>query len=459
MLSAVTSLFASELTPNEKPKWFFWYPPGTDARTKKFLFKIVKYLDQVNITSAYVSGMKEDLGFVGNELTWFTSAWRSCFTISTSVISSGTLRLTISIVPPHIWLPGCEFLWGLFTLALYKANGAKMIYALRFLIGVLEGSAFGFMTSAIYTNMHMRNGLEGWRWLFIIDAIITFGVAIFGFVFFPDTPATTKAWYLTAEEKAFAVERLIPEGRGEEFSSGGLSVFKRLFTRHWTLLVFCWIGWSNTLGKYVGTVFSLYLKNDPSRWSLYQINNIPTSSGGFNIAMMLGGGWIVDMTGRRYLLIVGFLCTQILGTVLYLIYDIGVGGQIAGLLLGAVDGPTSPIIMTWANLLLSGDAQRRALTIACMNCLGSAVSTIVNTYGYKATDAPEMRKGVGLSLAFVCFELICVTVLRFVELSSRKDREADETSSKAEEGSPERESKEKELMEGEGGEVVPVATK
>ncbi|GAA5860879.1 hypothetical protein JCM8547_003877 [Rhodosporidiobolus lusitaniae] len=453
MASLIRRLFASELRADEPAKFFLWMPPGTTYQTKRFLWKLDAFVISygclsywVNITNAYVSGMKEDLGFFGNELTWFTTY----FTIGTSlsIIPSNWI---ICYVPPHIWLPGCEFAWGILTLVMYKSNSAKMIYALRFLIGCLEGSTFvgmiycfgswytkrelgkrlaifatcaylgsmfsGYMTSAIVATLDGRNGLEGWRWLFIIDAAITFVIAIWGFTTFPDTPMKTRAWWLSPEEKKFAVERLKVEGRGEEFDAGGLSVFKRLFTRRFALLVFAWIGWSNTLGKYVGTVFSLYLKNNPSRWSLYQINNIPTSSGGFNIAGMLLLGWLIDMTGRRYAVIVACLCTQILGTVLYLVYDIGVGGQIAALLLGALDGPTSPIIMTWANLILGGDVQRRALTIATMNATGSAVSSIVNNYGYKATDAPQMRKGIGISLGFVCFELVMVTILRYVEIN------------------------------------------
>lgn len=34
---------------------------------------MIKYLDQTNITTAYVSGMSEDLGFHGNELNLFTT--------------------------------------------------------------------------------------------------------------------------------------------------------------------------------------------------------------------------------------------------------------------------------------------------------------------------------------------------------------------------------------------------
>ncbi|GAA6024871.1 hypothetical protein JCM10207_003162 [Rhodosporidiobolus poonsookiae] len=171
------------------------------------------------------------------------------FTVGTTIAMipsnyiSESLR-AVTIVPPCIFLPAAEFLWGILTLDMYKAKNHTTIRALRFLIGFLEGTAFagmiycfgswytkrelskclaifaccaylgsmfsGYMTAAIYKNMDGTNGLHGWQWLFIIDAIITFAVAGFGFAFFPGTPATTKAWWLTAEEKQFAVICLSP---------------------------------------------------------------------------------------------------------------------------------------------------------------------------------------------------------------------------------------------------------
>ena len=52
-------------------------------------------------------------------------------------------------------------------------------------------------------------GLSGWRWLFIIDGVITLPVAAYGFLFFPDTPKDTKAPYLSEDEKALALSRVL----------------------------------------------------------------------------------------------------------------------------------------------------------------------------------------------------------------------------------------------------------
>lgn len=113
----------------------------------------------------------------------------------------------------------------------------------------------------------------GRRWVFIFDGIITIVVALYGYVFFPDTPYNTEAFYLTASEKARCVERLVEDGR-EETSKFSWDLFKRAF-QSWQLyvLTILWMFWNTTVGKVANTVAQLFLKNDPDHeWSLYQVS-------------------------------------------------------------------------------------------------------------------------------------------------------------------------------------------
>lgn len=52
-------------------------------------------------------------------------------------------------------------------------------------------------------------GIAGWRWLFIIEGVITIGVAIAAGFILPDYPATTK--WLDEEERNFASWRLMAD--------------------------------------------------------------------------------------------------------------------------------------------------------------------------------------------------------------------------------------------------------
>lgn len=51
-------------------------------------------------------------------------------------------QIIITYVRPSIWLPALELIWGVFTGILAISRNAQTIYALRFLIGFCEASAY-----------------------------------------------------------------------------------------------------------------------------------------------------------------------------------------------------------------------------------------------------------------------------------------------------------------------------
>lgn len=66
------------------------------------------------------------------------------------------------------------------------------------------------MQGGIQNTMHGKSGFAGWKWLFIIDFAITVPVALYGYFMFPDTPHTTKAFWLSEEERQLCLTRLPP---------------------------------------------------------------------------------------------------------------------------------------------------------------------------------------------------------------------------------------------------------
>lgn len=80
--------------------------------------------------------------------------------------------------------------------------------------------------TAIYNTMDGHAGLSGWRWVFILDGIITIPIAIFGFLAFPDLPENTKSWYFSQEEKELAINRIPP--KNPEGHRIGFSLFRRV---------------------------------------------------------------------------------------------------------------------------------------------------------------------------------------------------------------------------------------
>jgi ACS family pantothenate transporter-like MFS transporter len=75
------------------------------------------------------------------------------------------------------------------------------------------GSAFGgYIQSAVQATLNGHDGLAAWRWVFVIDGVLTIGTALYGVIFFPGTPDTTTAFYFTEEEKVRCRERMKEEG-------------------------------------------------------------------------------------------------------------------------------------------------------------------------------------------------------------------------------------------------------
>ena len=115
------------------------------------------------------------------------------------------------------------------------------------------------MQSAIYTNMHDLNGIAGWRWLlFIIDFIITIPIAIYGFIFFPDTPETSKAFYFNEKEVQLAKLRVHQRPHTKlDWSSYLRGVLGRW---HWWLFSMLWIlgGENESFGS--NSLFAIWLQ-------------------------------------------------------------------------------------------------------------------------------------------------------------------------------------------------------
>lgn len=197
----------------------------------------MKFLDQTNMISAYISGMREDLSMLGNEYTYATTA----YTVGYAIMQVPS-TLIVQKIPPSIWLGAMEVGWGVWTFAQAGLSSSSQLYAFRFLVGLFEasfspvvlyviggwytktelakrttlfqitaplGAAFsGYLQAAVYEGMDGRNGLAGWRWLYIICGLMTVPVGIATFFFFPNTPYKTKPWFLTEEEHAIALRRV-----------------------------------------------------------------------------------------------------------------------------------------------------------------------------------------------------------------------------------------------------------
>lgn len=83
--------------------------------------------------NAYVSGLKEDLGFNGNQLVSLNSMY-----VAGAVIGQLPFTFIFPMFPMNYTIPGLEIGWGIFTLLQYRTQTFGELMAYRFLVGIFE---------------------------------------------------------------------------------------------------------------------------------------------------------------------------------------------------------------------------------------------------------------------------------------------------------------------------------
>lgn len=86
--------------------------------------------------------MKEDLHLTGNDLNYLTTFFNIGY-----IIGQLPSQLILTRIRPSIWLPTLELIWSFIVMGMAGAKNVQTMYALRFLVGLLEASAYpGIMT-------------------------------------------------------------------------------------------------------------------------------------------------------------------------------------------------------------------------------------------------------------------------------------------------------------------------
>jgi ACS family pantothenate transporter-like MFS transporter len=133
-------------TPSHSWRGWLWDSADVSKEERRFLFKLdatlltfgtlgmlIKWIDTSNITNAFVSGMKEDLGLYGNQYNYIIVSWTIGY-----IVGQLPSNFILTRVPAHIWIPFQEIGWTVFTFALAGAKSYRALLGLRFVVGLFE---------------------------------------------------------------------------------------------------------------------------------------------------------------------------------------------------------------------------------------------------------------------------------------------------------------------------------
>ncbi|KAL5315226.1 hypothetical protein ACEPPN_017877 [Leptodophora sp. 'Broadleaf-Isolate-01'] len=325
-------LAKSEFPENETPiyveskrtwKSYFWSTLDVPKDEARFLTKLdltlisasalgvmCRYLDQVNITNAFNSGMKEDLSLYGKELNYANAIWSAAY-----VFGQVPSNLILTRVNVPLYIAFLELSWTVFTFAHAGVHNTTQLYVFRFFVGLFEAGHFpavmyvassyykpyelarrntiiqvftsvgplfsGFLMAAVYAGLDGVANIAGWRWMYIICGCISFPCAVWTAVAMPQLPSRAKAnWIFTQKEVELARARIPPT---DSRVLRGLFKWKDIKKWHTTWHVYLLIFW----------VKSYNVKGQTPVFSVAEINIIPL---GMNAVAYIFTAWIPIFT-------------------------------------------------------------------------------------------------------------------------------------------------------------------
>ncbi|KAI0555423.1 MFS transporter-like protein [Xylaria curta] len=415
-----------------------------------WLMYFLNFLDRNAIVNGKLNHIDKDLGLVGSQYntcvsiffvgyitaqvpsnmlvtrlrpSWYLSGWMLAWAIVSTLNClvkdyHGLLavRLVLGLTEAPFY-PGGIYLVSLFYTRKETATRLAVFYT-----GNLLASTFsGLIAAGVFAGLDGVHGLAGWRWLFLIQGVVTVAVAIAGFFILPDTPLTTR--WLTEEERQLAHARIARDTTEKGYMptstwSGLWDAARDYRTWIFTLMTNLHLS-ANNFKNYLPTAvaslgfsntISLVLTSPPYLVATFASVAVSWSSGHFNERT-----W--HITGSKALAILGF-------AVATATYNIGARYFAIVLFVGATYGVNN-INLAWTAATVGQTDEKKAAALAIANTFGN-LSFVYTPYLWSDSTAPLFRPACLASIGFSFGVIVTAWTMKWILIrTNRKIRAQD----------------------------------
>jgi MFS family permease len=406
---------------------------------------LISHLDRANIGNAKIEGLAADLNLVGNQ--W--NIVLSLFFIPYVLLEVPSNILLKKFKRPSVYLGILVTAWGIImTLHGVVKNFAGLL-AVRILLGVFEAGfypgavylctfwymprqlasriawfyctsalsgAFSGLLAAGIAQMDGVGGYEGWRWIFILEGIVTVVLGVSCFFFLIDSPTLSGRWLEPSEIRFLEIQHFIKQGgKASEDEDDKFSWYEmKMVLKNWRLYMQAYILLCISACSY-GTKFTLpsIVKGMGFQNTQAQLMTVPAY-----VAGALSAVFFARLSDRFYWRMPFVAIPLALIAIGYSVI-MSFGGDLTGSHVGpgyfalvlTTMGiyPVQPAGSSWAANNLA-PAKRRAIGVAFNICIGN-IGGVIGSYMYLDSENPTYWTGYGLSLAFGASGLIVALLL------------------------------------------------
>ncbi|KAH6967852.1 major facilitator superfamily domain-containing protein [Ilyonectria sp. MPI-CAGE-AT-0026] len=398
----------------------------------------ISLIDRTNLGLALVAGMQEDLGLaVGNRYTVIVMVffvayvvfeipsnlvlpkagpanWLSFLGVSFGAIligmgftqSWGTMALCRALLGIFEagFLPGCTYL---ITCWYTRFEVGKRLSG--FWILSVVTSAFAAIFAYALSLLGGQQGLNGWRWIFIIEGTITAVVCFIGRFIIIDFP-TQADKFLSPAEKEFIIARINHDrGDGEEDTINAAKVLHHL--KDWRLYCWAFNMMASTLPGYAYSYFLPIILRDGMGYSSTQAQLLSAPPYILAAIMTFVSGWLGDRYKLRGPIIA---LHQALTAASMLITAYGKANAVryfgaflgVGFLQFCVPG-----VLTFQANNITSQSKRAVASATCL--IGSGIGGIIAGTAFKSTESPLYTTGIWTTFAI---SMVSITIIGLTDL-------------------------------------------
>ncbi|KAK7991333.1 major facilitator superfamily domain-containing protein [Apiospora saccharicola] len=413
-----------------------------------FLY-LITYLDKTNIGNAKIEGLLDSLNITGDQY----NIALSIFFIPYILAEVPSNMILNKFTKPSLYMGSIVLSWGIIMTMTGIVRNFGGLCAVRVMLGLFEagffpgaillvskwylpdetqtriallyssaasGGAFSGLLAFAIAKMDGLGGLEGWRWIFILEGLLTVVMGILCFPLLIDSPALSGRWLEPDEIRYLELRQIArrvgntTEYREKHFD---VSAFWAVVA-DWKMYLLILGSWSNACNEvhhaHHCQEHGLHLGQGPAP------DHPPYICGAVS-------AWVVAVFADKYKWRMPFivgpqLCVIVSFAILFakaaeIQYNIGLC-YFAVCLACTGMYPIFPGVNAW-NVANSAGAAKRAISIGYLICAGN-IGGVVGSYIYQEQEAPRYPTGYGNSLGFASAGVVAMLVLEFGLWSSNR---------------------------------------